>query len=82
MKHFIEKVLPMEDGLGVPDEPPMKLQGVSKKYTLGTTSDLVVEHPEINSMGLENVTDAALEERMRREEVGEIWIVMQFVRHT
>ena len=35
MKHFIEKVLPMEDELGVPDEPPMKLQSVSEKYTLG-----------------------------------------------
>jgi hypothetical protein len=51
MKHLIEKVLPMEDELGVPDEPPMKLQSVSEKYTLGTTSDLVVEHPDINSNG-------------------------------
>ena len=38
---------------------------------MGTTSDLVVEHPDINSNSLENLKDAALEERMRREEVGE-----------
>jgi hypothetical protein len=44
---------------------------VSEKYTLGTVSDLVVEHPDINSNSLENLKDAALEERMRREEVGE-----------
>jgi hypothetical protein len=38
---------------------------------LGTTSDLVVEHPDINSNSLEKLKDATLEERMRREEVGE-----------
>jgi hypothetical protein len=47
MKHFIEKVLPMEDERGVPNEPPMKLQSVSEKYTLGILLQILLSSIQI-----------------------------------
>ena len=72
MNHFIETVLPMEQERGIPKQPPIKFQEHSERPTLGTKSNLNIEHPDMNATTLENMRENAIEERERRMEEGEM----------
>ena len=71
MKHFVEVVLPMEEKLGIPIEPPLKFQDNTTKYTLGTQSGLSVDNVGMNIKSTEEIKADAMMERARRESVGE-----------
>ena len=71
MEHFVNVVLSMTEERGVPNEPPLKFQDNTTKYTLGTQSALIVNHASMNTKTTEQIKAEAMVERARREVEGE-----------
>ena len=67
LRHFTTKVIPMEAELGIPSEPPIKINEVTTNYTLGTKSDLDYHDENVMGESSEKLKQNAINEWERRE---------------
>ena len=57
----------METALGIPSEPPMKMNEICGQYTLGTKSDLDYRDESVTGCSIEKLKENAIKEWERRE---------------